>query len=132
LEANFPGRRGYLQRKAEMSEQDLRQLRAAQNQSLFREVNNRVVELNESREPPTESSMFVCECARIDCVEEIEMTLGEYERVRSNPRRFVVSPSDDHVLPDVERVVESTATYFVVEKVEIAARVAEKMAADGG
>lgn len=110
-----------------MSEQDLRQVRAAQNQSLFREVNNHLVELNESWEPLTESSIFVCECARMDCVEEIEMSLPEYERVRGNPRRFIVAPSDDHVLPDVERVVESNASYFVVEKIETAARVAEEM-----
>jgi hypothetical protein len=107
-----------------MDEQDLRRVRAAQNQLLFRSVNARLVELNESWEQLTESSVFVCECARMDCVQEITMSLREFERVRSNPRRFFVAPSDEHVLPDVERVVESTDAYFVVEKIKTGARVA--------
>jgi hypothetical protein len=114
-----------------MDERDVRQRRAGQNQSLFREVNSRVVELNENSEPLTESCVFVCECAHMDCVAEINMSLREYERVRSNPRRFFVAPSDDHVVPDVERVVESNDSYFVVEKIEAGALVAERLH-DGG
>jgi hypothetical protein len=112
-----------------MTEKDLRQLRAAQNQSLFREVNARLLDLNETFETLTDRSVFVCECAHVGCILEIDMTLRDYEHVRSNPRRFIVAPSDEHVVPDVERVVERTDNYFVVEKIGVAAQVAEESAA---
>ena len=111
-----------------MTELDLRQVRAAQNQSLFRSVNERLVELNQSFELLTDRSVFVCECAHISCIEQIDLKLTEYQRIRSNPRRFVVAPSEEHVLPDVETVVETAATYFVVEKIGSAAEVAEQNA----
>lgn len=68
----------------------------------------------------------------MDCIEGIEIGLEEYERVRSNPRRFVVAPSNDHVLPDVEHVVERYGTYFVVEKIGAGADVAESTAPRAG
>lgn len=108
-----------------MKEHDLRRLRAAQNQSLFRRVNAHLVELNQAFELLTDRSVFVCECARLECIQEIDMTLRDYERVRSNPRRFIVAPSDEHVVPDVECVVERNANYFVVEKIGVGAEVAE-------
>jgi hypothetical protein len=115
-----------------MDDKDLRQQRAAENQSLFREVNERLAELNSSFELLTDSTVFVCECARIACVEHLDILLSEYRRVRSDPRRFFVAPSDEHVLPDVENVVESHSGYFVVEKIEKAAEVAERIAAESG
>lgn len=108
-----------------MREHDLRQLRAAQNQALFREVNARLVELNGTFELLTDRSVFICECAQLDCIQEIDMTLQEYARVRDNPRRFIVAPSEEHVLPDVEHVVERNQNYFVVEKLGVGAEIAE-------
>lgn len=112
-----------------MTENHLRQLRAAQNQSLFRAVNTRLVDLNATFELLTDRSIFVCVCADIECIREIDMTLRDYERIRSNPRRFIVAPSDEHVLPEVECVVERADTYFVVEKIGVGARVVEESAA---
>jgi hypothetical protein len=111
-----------------MTANDLRQTRAAQNQSLFRRVNQQLVDLNQAFEPVAQSSLFVCECARIDCVQQLEMTLSEYEAARRSPVRFIVAPSADHVLPDVERVVEEREAYFVVEKIGQAADVAVRLA----
>ena len=45
----------------------------------------------------------------------------------SNPRWFVVAPSEEHVMSEIERVVERTSGYFVVEKVEAAAEMAEQL-----
>lgn len=112
-----------------MREHDLRQLRAAQNQTLFRAVNAQLVTLNETFEMLTDRSVFICECARMECIQEIDMTLQDYARVRSNPRRFIVAPTDEHVVPEVEIVVERGDTYFVVEKIGVGAEVAEKAAA---
>jgi hypothetical protein len=114
-----------------MTEKDLRQLRAAKNQALFRSVNARLLDLNQTFERLTDRSVFVCECADLECADGIDMTLQDYERVRANPRRFIVAPSAEHVVPEVERVVERHDNYFVVEKIGVGARVAES-ASDAG
>jgi hypothetical protein len=44
------------------------------------------------------------------------MSLGEYDAVRARATWFVVRPDEDHVLPDVERVVRRTPGYWIVEK----------------
>jgi hypothetical protein len=97
------------------SEGDPRADRAARNEALFRRVNERLEELNESFASVTEHGEFVCECADAGCVERIELTLSAYEAVRKVPTRFVVKPR--HVLPGNERVIEEHEGYVVVEKV---------------
>lgn len=87
--------------------------RAARNEALFREVNEQVAGLAE-RWDAAGSAGFVCECGNADCAEHLELPLGEYERVRSDPRRFVVLP--DHVMAELEHVVEQAPRYVIVEK----------------
>jgi hypothetical protein len=100
-----------------MAESPSQQLRSARNQALFREVNARLLDLNETFDRIAETAVFVCECAQMTCIEQIEMTLDEYERVRRNQHRFFVAASEDHVVPAIEIVVERHPGYFVVEKV---------------
>ena len=69
------------------------------------------------------SAAFRCECANEGCTELVELTADEYERVRSNPRRFVVVPG--HESPEIEDVVETHAGFLVIEKRGQAAQVAE-------
>jgi len=111
-----------------MADHDLPEVRAAQNQALFRQVNERLVRLNEAFEQITEHSIFLCECADITCVAEIDMSLAEYGRIRHDPRRFFVAPSAEHVVPEAERVVETHDQYFVVEKIGVAAEIVEAAA----
>lgn len=87
--------------------------RAARNEALFREVNEQVERLA-GRWDPAGSAGFVCECGNADCAEHVEVPLEEYERVRRDPRRFVVLP--DHVMPELEHVVERASHYAIVEK----------------
>ena len=101
-----------------------RQVRAAKNQSLFREINERIQGLNEGFSVVLPESEWICECANESCIELITMTLGEYEAVRAKPNRFFVKAADDHVWPDVEQVVERTDEYWVVEKFGLGAAVA--------
>ena len=42
------------------------------------------------------------------------MTLAEYERVRGEPTQFVMVPG--HEAPEVERVVDATRRYVIVDK----------------
>ena len=93
--------------------------RLARNQSLFREVNERIrylADVNERIEYVAEAatSEFVCECSNPDCISTIELTVVEYERVRSNPTWFVIKP--DHDLAQIERVVSRDDGFAVVER----------------
>ena len=66
--------------------------RLARNQTLFREVNERVETLAEG-----DRSEFACECSNTDCIEKVELTLAAYERIPSNSTWFVVKR--DHDIP---------------------------------
>jgi hypothetical protein len=88
--------------------------RAAQNEAVFRRVNERLEEVNEGFQLISDNAQFVCECASIECSDRIEMTLPKYEAMRRVPTHFIVKP--DHVLPEEERVVEQHTQYVVVEK----------------
>ena len=101
-------------------------LRAARNQSLYREVNERIEELNERFDAALAAgATWVCECADRECSEPMELTLGEYEELRSHPNRFAVLPG--HVLETVEHVVDAHDGYVVVEKVGPAAAYAAEV-----
>jgi len=91
--------------------------RLAGNEALFREVNERVVELAThfvEVETDSEEVDFTCECGRADCAEPIPMTVAEYEAIRAEPTRFAVAPG--HERREIEVVIERYPTYFVVEK----------------
>ena len=99
-----------------MSAADDRGARAARNQSLFREINERVKQLNDGFSMVLPVGEWICECADDTCVEPIELSAQAYEAVRSDGTHFLVVPSDAHVFPDVERVTERNEHYWVVEK----------------
>ena len=92
--------------------------RIAQNEAFFREINERVQELERERQDETDPRVrweFLCECGQATCAEPVRMTRPEYERVRSNAVCFAVLPG--HEDPEVGRVVERTDRFLVVEKV---------------
>jgi hypothetical protein len=66
---------------------------------------------------------FRCECARAGCNVLVSTTPREYERVRGDPRHFLIALG--HELPEVERVVKTTSNYPVVEKFGEAGAIAE-------
>ena len=94
---------------------DARERRLAQNEALFREVNERVETIAHSHHlGPHAPYEFLCECANADCSFRIRTTLELYEHVRASPRRFIVLPG--HNFPEVERVVEQHDAFWTVEK----------------
>jgi hypothetical protein len=97
-----------------------RQERAARNQSLLREANERIAAL-EGR-PPSLLFEWLCECCLDGCDATVSLSTDEYRDVRSHATRFVVESG--HVDQAVERVVSATDRYEVVEKQERAAEVA--------
>ena len=94
---------------------DARAERLARNESRFREINERVEhDLEPIVERQDELIPFVCECGRPTCSQALELSLGEYEAVRSDATRFVVV--DGHQIDDVEDVVERHDRYLVIQK----------------
>jgi hypothetical protein len=97
--------------------------RIGQNESVFRELNERI-ELGQWPGEPEAPVAFRCECANLGCNLLIEVTLREYEQVRADPRRFIVAVG--HELPEAETVVARAHGYLVVEKFGRAGEVAEE------
>jgi hypothetical protein len=98
--------------------------RQGRNESLFREVNERIAELNQTFQIEGRSE-FLCECSREECKEPISISIDEYETVRRAPTRFFVIPG--HEDESVERVIERSDRYVVVEKFGEAADEAEDL-----
>ncbi len=99
--------------------------RAARNESVFRELNEQLEATTAGS--PSDIRGFVCECADISCTSVLAVPLGEYERVRRHPRRFIVAPAAGHIVPTVEQVVERHAEYWVVEKLGESGDIAEEL-----
>jgi hypothetical protein len=93
---------------------DERERRIGENEALFRSVNEKVQELGESFATITDTFVIVCECGTQSCMEQIELQLGEYERVRANPLHFLIKPR--HEFREVEEAIEKTDRYWVIEK----------------
>ena len=104
---------------------EARQERAARNESLFREVNERI-----EAAATNFSSMFtefMCECADDSCFERVSLTIQEYSSVRGmGPVYFILAPG--HEDREIERVVGGEADrYEIVEKLDVAAEVATEL-----
>jgi hypothetical protein len=100
-----------------------RERRLAENEALFRQYNERLVELRD--ELPVHGPDIVCECADEDCEVRLPVPPGVYERARSSPTRFIVTTG--HERPEVERVVEHGDGWTIVEKVGEAGDVAAEL-----
>jgi hypothetical protein len=96
----------------------------SRNEALLREVNERIAEVDKSAEEhnlaPDESLFeFLCECGSSNgeagsCEERVLMTINEYEQVRSQDDRFVVSPG--HESDWLEWVAARTERFVIVDK----------------
>jgi hypothetical protein len=99
----------------------VREDRIIRNEALFRELNERVREIEETLTArgiaePSPYGEYFCECGLEDCTEKILLTAAEYEHVRAHPLHFAIAPG--HEVAAVERVVETTARFALVEKFE--------------
>jgi hypothetical protein len=89
--------------------------RAAQNETLFRSVNEEIEKLGQVEPGPEPLyTAFVCECSDGTCTERIHLTIAEYEDVRSESRWFAIAPG--HVDERIEHVIRLTDRYLIVEK----------------
>jgi hypothetical protein len=105
--------------EAHVSELDHQRQRAAKNQSIFREVNERIEDLSVS----SSFTMFVCECMDETCNANVSLTIEEYEHIRSDSNSFVVLRG--HEVAAVEKVIETTERFLVVAKLGTGGTIAE-------
>jgi hypothetical protein len=104
---------------------DFSDRRLAENEALFREVNERVEAIAVRQGDDDHVYEFYCECSNTDCTMQVPATLAVYEAVRASGRRFLVRP--EHVIPEAEAVVERTDEWWVIEKLGDAGEFAERL-----
>ena len=102
------------------------QERVARNDAVFRAANEDI------RETAVEQEFhglvpFICECADETCTEIVQLTLPEYEEVRSHPRRFLNVHGHHVHARGTAAIVFERERYIVVEKRGYAGAVAEEL-----
>ena len=95
---------------------DERAERIGRNEDLFRKVNDQIEGVNEAFGTLTGTMSILCECGKLDCIEQIDLTLDEYRELRVEPTHFAVRPG--HEIRDVEEIVDRRDAYYVVAKAE--------------
>jgi hypothetical protein len=98
--------------------------RRARNEALIREVNERIEKVDRAAEeanvgPEGTFFEFLCECGGghagdLGCGEHVEMTIQEYEKIRSQDDRFAVYPGHEHAT--LESVAARNERFVVVDK----------------
>jgi hypothetical protein len=97
--------------------------RAARNEEIFRNVNERIEDTARAH-GFDQTLAFHCECSDVECRATIQMEAAAYDRIAADPVRFVIVP--EHANEELERILERTGDYVVVEKVGEARRQIER------
>ena len=123
MRARRPGSCALVASSVELVVVDSRLERQARNESLIREMNERIERLDRAAEAGLEGEHlvfeFLCECGAGEggdagCEEQIEMTVAEYEQVRQQDDRFALLPG--HETEELETVLRRTERYVIVDK----------------
>jgi hypothetical protein len=85
--------------------------RLARNQTLFREVNERMLDLNGGQDG---SMVFVCECSNVDCTATMAIRKADYESVRAHPTFFAIVPG--HEILEIEKIIDQRNGFTIVQK----------------
>ena len=91
-----------------------REQRLAQNEALFREINEKVEAIAAVHGSDDHVYEFYCECSNADCSIQLPATIAEYEAVRAHSTRFLVAP--EHWLPEIETIAQKSDAWWVIEK----------------
>jgi hypothetical protein len=102
-----------------MSEISEREARAAQNELVFRAVNEQIVKMTDRFREQLSDIDIVCECANTNCVGTIRIHADEFAKIEHASGTFLVLPG--HEDESVERVVERSQSYVTVWKPSILA-----------
>src|SRR4051794_13703404 len=102
-----------------MTETSDREARAAQNELVFRAVNEQIVKMTERFREQLSDIDIVCECANTSCVGTIRVHADEFARIERAEGTFLVLPG--HEDESVEQVLERSEGYFTVWKPSVSA-----------
>jgi hypothetical protein len=92
-----------------------REERVAKNEAISRRLNEGIEAAFES-DPQDTFTIIICECGLEQCDRTVRITKAEYERVRGDPRQFVICR--EHLIPDVEEVLIEGDRFLLVAKRE--------------
>ena len=92
---------------------------AAQNELVFRAVNEQIVKMTDRFRAQLSDIDIVCECADTSCVGTIRIDADEFAEVERVDGSFLVLPG--HEDEEVEEVLRRGGKYFVVLKPILAA-----------
>jgi len=93
---------------------DKRAARVSENEALFRNVNERIEQINELFATVTDKFEVICECADSGCVTQISIGNDAYEQVRTDATLFIVAPG--HENSELEDIIDTQSDYLVVRK----------------
>lgn len=105
-----------------MPTDELRARRAGRREANLRELNERIVRAQHDAGNGHEQLRLVCECARTDCEENIDVPASVFEDARATGNRFIIAKG--HILHDIERETATGDGWVVVQKVGPAAAAA--------
>ena len=98
--------------------------RTARNEALIRVVNERIEQVDKAAQEANYDRKetlfeFLCECGdgdagEVGCEARVEMTIREYEAVRSQDDRFVLHPG--HEQEAIESVAARNERFVIVDK----------------
>jgi hypothetical protein len=91
-----------------------RKRRIAENEAIFRNVNEQIRDVTKTLLTHTDEIQIVCECGTHSCTDRIPILVTEYERIRDNAILFFVKPGHD--FPETETVVSKRERYWVLRK----------------
>lgn len=94
-----------------------REDRIAQNESLFRGVNEGIARAAVAHGRADGELPFVCECPALQCGQVLHLTLAQYAVVREHPAHFLVARG--HEVEEVEKVIGEHRNYLVVHKMQL-------------
>jgi hypothetical protein len=90
------------------------QLAEATNETIFREMNEWTHDDADRHAEGPARDIYLCECGDGACTSPIQLTLAEYEAVRSEPTRFAIAL--DHENPEQDALLVEYERYAVVDK----------------
>lgn len=94
-----------------------RTVRQARNRELFRSVNDRIANVAAGFAVSSELQIFLCECSRFGCVDQIEVPLVVYERVRGTPNAYlVVEGHEDLAVEAIETRFDDRPCLLVISE----------------
>ena len=99
-------------------------IRKARNEIQLRKLNERIEE-DRLRVRP-ELAEWICECWDETCGLPVKLTIAEYEAVRAEPTHFFIAPSQEHLSPDIEYVVQEEPRYWVIAKKGVGAEMSRR------